>query len=322
MSKHNHDKTKNNVRIHEDAQEFSKLSFKKYKKKYGSDYDRKKECETGYYLYLFDLLPRTIEFVVKYGYIDNPEIQETKNGIYAKIVDEDFVKYLKKEIKGDNKIENIKWMPIIISDILKQTNKQNTEMLASDPNAKIYDMSDLVELSQLILKKRLKKFNKLAVDSNLAFDVLSVIPTDSVMNSSQNYRIATFMSVLYEHAKTEAIPFKSIMEILVGEEYYPIFIIFTLLERKEKFGQLNDSQKAFYLEVTNWIFDTMENQLSKEQLNEIIRVYINARKRDDAKNTDTNRRYQLSSLVEADFPKITAVVKRFISNDSSVQKYL
>ena len=322
MSKHNHDKTKNNVRIHEDAREFSKLSLKKYKKKYGSDYDRKKECETGYYLYLFDLLPRTIEFVVKYGYIDNPEIQETKNGIYAKIVDEDFVKYLKKEIKGDNKIENIKWMPIIISDILKQTNKQNTEMLASDPNAKIYDMSDLVELSQLILKKRLKKFNKLAVDSNLAFDVLSVIPTDSVMNSSQNYRIATFMSVLYEHAKTEAIPFKSIMEILVGEEYYPIFIIFTLLERKEKFGQLNDSQKAFYLEVTNWIFDTMENQLSKEQLNEIIRVYINARKRDDAKNTDTNRRYQLSSLVEADFPKITAVVKRFISNDSSVQKYL
>lgn len=322
MSKNSHDNNKNNVRIHEDAKEFSKLSFKKYKKKYGSDYDRKKECQTGFYLYLFDLLPRTIEFCVKYGYINDPEIQEVKNGIYAKIVDEDFVKYLKKEIKGGNKIENIKWMPIIISDILKQTNKQNTEMLAQDPNAKIYDMSDLVELSQIILKKKLKKFNKFAIENNIAFDILSVIPTDNVLNSSQNYRIATFMSVLYEHAKTEAIPFKSIMEVLVGDEYYPIFIIFTLLERKEKFGQLNDSQKAFYLEVTNWIFDTMENQLSKEQLNEIIRVYINARKRDDSKGTDTNRRYQLSSLVETDFPKITSVVKKFISNDAGVAKYL
>lgn len=321
MSKHNHDNNKNNVRIHEDAREFSKLTFKKYKKKYGSDYDRKKECQTGFYLYLFDLLPRTIEFSVKYGYIQDPEIQEVKNGIYAKIVDEDFVKYLKKEIKGDNKIDNIKWMPIIISDILKQTNKQNTEMLAQDPNAKIYDMSDLVELSQMILKKKIKKFNKVGIDNNLAFDVLSVIPTDNVLNSSQNYRIASFMTVLYEHAKTEAIPFKSIMELLVGEEYYPIFITFSLLERKEKFGQLNDSQKAFYLEVTNWIFDTMENRLSKEQLNEIIRVYINARKRDDSKNSDTNRRYQLSSLVEADFPKISAVVKKF-STDGNNAKYL
>ena len=169
MSKNSHDNNKNNVRIHEDAKEFSKLSFKKYKKKYGSDYDRKKECQTGFYLYLFDLLPRTIEFCVKYGYINDPEIQEVKNGIYAKIVDEDFVKYLKKEIKGGNKIENIKWMPIIISDILKQTNKQNTEMLAQDPNAKIYDMSDLVELSQIILKKKLKKFNKFAIENNIEY---------------------------------------------------------------------------------------------------------------------------------------------------------
>lgn len=321
MSKHN-DNRNNKVQIHEDAREFSKLSFKKYKKKYGSDYDRKKDCQTGYFLYLCDLLPRTIEFAVKYGYIDNPEIQETKNGIYSKIVDEDFVKALKKEIKGGNKIENIKWLPIIINDILHQTNRQNMQLLAEDPNAKLYDMSDLVELSQLILKKKLKKFNKAAIDNNLAFDILSVIPTDVVLNSSQNYRIATFMGVLYEHAKTEAVPFKSIMEIIAGEEYYPIFIIFALLERKEKFGQLNDSQKALYLEITNWLFDIMENRLSKEQLNEVIKVYINARKRDDAKNIDTNRRYQLSSLVEADFPKITSIVKKFISNDSGVSKYL
>lgn len=313
---------KDQVRIHDDAREFAKLSFKKYRKKYGNDYDKKKECETGFFLYLIDLLPRTIEFVVKYGYIQNPEVQETKNGIYCKLVDEDFIKILKKEVKGGNRIENIKWLPIIIKDILQQTNKQNTELLAEDPNAKIYDMSDLVELSQLILKKKLKKFNKAAINGNLAFDVLSVIPNESVLGSSQNYRIHMFLNTLYEHAKTETIPFKQIMELIVGEEYYPIFIVFALLERKEKFGQLNDSQKAFYLDVTNWVFDVMENHLSKEQLVETINTYARARKRDDARGNDANRRYHLASLVETDYPKITSVVKKIIANDDSMSKYL
>ena len=63
------------VKINADAKEFASATFKKYKKHNGDYYDSKKELKESYNLYLVDLLPATIEFVVKYGHIKNEEIQ-------------------------------------------------------------------------------------------------------------------------------------------------------------------------------------------------------------------------------------------------------
>lgn len=308
------------VRINDDAKEFAKLTLKKYKKKNDGYFDSKKELKESYMLHLVDILPGTIEFVVKYGYIDDETVQETKEAIYAKLVDEKFVKVLKKEIKNDNKIDNIKLLPIIIKDILLAAEKQNATMLAQDPNAKVYDMSDLIELSQMILKKKLKKMEKAGVDSNIAFDVLSIIPTTDVLSSSQNYRIHMFYEALYEHSKSKVIPFEEIIDIIVGEEYYPIFIAFALLERKEKFGKLTDNQKSFYLAVSTWCFNTME-QLSKDEIEAILKTYVSSRKKDESQGRDSNRRYALGSLSETDYPRIIKTINRMISENDSIRKY-
>ena len=322
--KENRENNNNNggVRIHEDALDFAKITFKKYKKKYADDYDSKKEVKAGFYMFLTDLLPKSIEFVVKYGYIKQDEVQETKDGIFSKLSDEGFVKFLKKLIKDGEKIENIKILPIVIKEIVEAANKFNTEELAKNPNATIVDVSDLIELSQLILKKKLKKFEKEGVDQALAFDCLSVIPKDDVLTSSQNYRIHMLMDTLYEHAKSKTVPFATIMEILVGEEFYPMFTVFALLERKEKFGTLTDAQKVLYLDISNWVFNTMEKELSKEQIQEVVNTYIRSRRRDESQNKDGNRRYALSTLSETDYPRISSFIKKLIANDDSLQKYL
>lgn len=311
------------VRIHDDALDFAKVTFKKYKKKYSDGYDSKKEVKAGYNMFLIDRLPRTIEFVVKYGYIKQEEVQETKEAIFAKLTDEGFIKFLKKMIKDGEKIENIKMMPIVIKEIVLAADKYNTEELAKDPNATtIVDVTDLIELSQLIMKKKLKKFENEGVDATLAFDALSVIPKDSVLESSQNYRIHMLMDVLYEHAKSKTVPFASIMNILVGEEFYPMFTVFALLERKEKFGTLTDSQKVLYLDISNWVFNIMEKDLSKDQLQEVVNTYIRSRRRDDSQGKDGNRRYALSTLSETDYPRISSFIKKLIANDESLAKYL
>lgn len=325
--KHNNENRENNgnyngVRIHDDVLDFAKITFKKYKKKYADDYDSKKEIKAGYHIFLTDLLPKSIEFVVKYGHIKQDEVKETKDGIFSKLTDEDYVKFLKKLIKDGEKIENIKILPIVIKEIVEATNKYNTELLANNPNAEIADVSDIIELSQLIMKKKLKKFEKEGVDTALAFDILSVIPKDDVLESSQNYRIHMLMEVLYEHAKSKTIPFATIMDIIVGEEFYPIFTVFALLERKEKFGALTDAQKTLYLDISNWVFNTMEKDLSKDQLSEVINSYIRARRRDESQNKDGNRRYALSTLSETDYPRISAFIKKLIANDDTLQKYL
>ena len=310
------------IHIPEDVKEFAKADFKKFTKRNSDYYDSKKELKQGYYLYLVDLFPPVIEFIVKYGYINNDDVQQVKNRALAKINDMDFIKVVKKTIKRGDDIENIKLLPIIIKEILIEAKKRNDAILAENPNGKIYDMSDLTELSYLILKKKMKKFEKAGISTSLAFDVLSIIPCKEALKSSHMYRIHALYDTLYEHAKTAQIDFDKLIDLAVDEDYHLACISFALLERKEKFSKLTDSQKTLYLAITNWCFNTMEKKLKKQEVYELINVYVRARIRDDKNGRDSNRRYSLSSLSEEDYPRIATVVKRIIADDDSVKKYL
>ena len=147
---------KNNERkfkINEDAKSFAKASFKRFKKQNRGYYDSKSELKDGYAAYLLERFPGAIDFCVKYGHIPDDEVQEAKNAIYTKINDPAFIKLIKKEIKHDNEIENIKLFPIIAKEILAECKKVNDELIANDPNARTYDVSDVSELSQMIMEK-------------------------------------------------------------------------------------------------------------------------------------------------------------------------
>lgn len=321
---HNKNRNKNNNgndrRINQDALDFAKATFKKFKKE-NDWFDSKKELKNGYFTYLTDLLPKTLEWVVKSGHFKEEDTQQTKNSVYQKIVDPDFIKFLKKEIKNDNKIENIKLMPIIIKDIVEQANKENAKNLELDPNAKVYDLTDLVELSLLILKKKIKKMKKAGIDAKLAFDIASIIPTESVLKYSHIYRVNSFYTCLYEHAKTEDIPYDAIMDSVIDEEYYPTFITFDLLEKKDRFSKLTEKQQELYVAISNWCFATME-KLSKDDINAIIQTYVSSRKKEDANGKDSRRRYSLTSLSENDYPKIVKVIRNYIVENPEAEKYL
>ena len=312
----------NGVKINEDARNFANVTLKKYKKKNDDCFDSKKELKKSYYQYLIDLLPETIKFVIKYGYIQKEDVQETKNAIYTKVNDPDFVKILKKELKNDNKVDNIKLLPIMIKEILGEAKRCNDELIANDPNAKTYDMSDMIELSQIILKKKLKKAEKAGINSSLAFDVFSIIPCKEALEGSQFYRIRSFYDCIYEHAKSKAVPFEDLINIVVGEEYFSVFITFALLERKEKFTKLTDSQKTLYLDISNWCFKVMEKDLSKEEIEKVIKLFISSRKKDESQQKDGNRRYALAQLSADDYPRINKVISKMISSDESIKKYL
>ena len=347
MSKHNKDRdfdnrdrnhNRNNdsrSRFNPDVLEFARWTedpkstmndaIKKYRKKSDDFYDSKKEAKIGYYEYLTDRLPETIEFLLREGYKgeknNDKEVSNLVRAIYIKLVDEDYVKYLKKKVKDDKKIPNIKLYPIVIKNIMESADKANRSNLSKDKNAPVFDLADMAELSITIMKKKIKKMKKEGIDAKLAFDVLSCIPCDECFKYSQGFRISSFYSTLYEHAKNELIPFAEIMSSMVDEESYPTFIIFALLERKEKFGSLNEGQKKLYLSISNWCFDSMES-MRGDDLKDLIESYISARKRDEKNGRDSVRRYSLSSLSETDYPKISKVVRGFIADDDSVKKYL
>ena len=307
--------------IKESVETFAKMDKKKYKKKHKDFFESKKEREKAYYADLLDVLPEAIEFCIKYGHINRPEVQDTKFGIYRNIQDPGFVKLLKKEVKNDNDIENIKLLPIIIKEILLEAAKANAKILAENPNEKPYDMTDLQELSVMVMKKRMKKLIKKGVSEALAFDILSIIPCKDALKTSQFYRIHAFYDTLYEHAKGAAIPFGEIVPVVFDEEYCSALIVFALLERKEKFSKLTDAQKSLYLDITSWCLSVMD-KMSKTEIEGIIKTYISGRKKDEAQGKDSNRRYALSSLNEDDYPKIHKVVTAMIAADANIKKYL
>lgn len=317
----NKNDNKREFKIPADATELAKLTFKKFKK-HNDDgfYENKKELKRAYYSQIVDLLPDSIALVIKYGHME--PVQETKEKIYEKIIDPGFIKYLKKEIKNGLEFSNLELIPSIIYGILGEA-RQSVE--ASEEGGSVeenFNVQDLKELSEIILKKKLKKMSKEGIDETVAFDVLSVIPNPTILRKSQYYHIRNLFMVLYEHAKTKDINFEKIIKIVLkdSDEYVKSVITFALLERKEKIGNFNDSQKKLFNDITEYCFKTME-KMKGEGIRTILCEYVNARKRDEHQNKDTNRRYFISSLPESDYPKIMKVVSRLVSENESMKKY-
>lgn len=325
-NKNHSDNVNNNgqkkVRISEDARDFAKLDLKKFKKKEGEYYDSKKELKRAYYSRLVDDLPEAIDFVVTSGYKEreNDEVREIKNEILRKIAEEKFVKYLTSCIKDGEEIDNIKMLPIILAEILERANKENASLKANDPNAEIYVMTDVMELSKLITKKKRKKLLEEGVDEKLVFDLLSVIPTEKVLKKSTNYRIRTLLNVLYNHAARTTVDVDKIMKVLIPQECETAVILFALLERRRKSSALpSDAQRALYNSITEWCFKHLE-EADKSDIYGVLTRYINSRREEGSH--DAERRYDFTLISENEYPKIAKIVKKIMDTTEDAEKYL
>ena len=306
-------------RIPEDVKLFASLTEKKYMKKYADDYSSKKEKRKAYYEMLIGELPEVIKLLVYYSQVK--EVQEIKHDIYERLFDKKLINKITQLVDEDmDEIENILLFPIVIYDVIKEAAIQHAKEKAEDPEAKDFDLSDLISLSNKILRKKMKKLEKNGISKELAFDCLSVVPSTKVLEKGI-YRMRILMNVLYTHAKTEEIKIEPIMKYVVTSNYYSVIIAYLLLERKSEYVNLDDKQKEFFNKVTDWVFNTME-EMDKNEIKQILVSYFNTRKSDKAKNKDSNRRFFLSSLPENEFPNITKVIAKLKDVDSSIEEFL
>lgn len=305
-----------------DVYAFAGSTFKEYKKQYKKkEKISKKECKKYYFKALMQCFPAAVDWCLRHGYKNNDAIARMRDDIYMKIVDEDFIARLTKKVKAGETYRNLEFFPMIIREVLITSATLNKQALEKDPKAEVFELDDMYALSKLIMDKRMKRLMKAGISEDLAFNALSVIPNDAAFQYSPNYRINQFYNSLYECAKGTDVPFAKLMEVMFDEKRFTSFIVFALLERKEKFGTLTDNQKKLYLDITNWVFSYLETS-SRSDIEYILTAYVKGRKNDDARGKDCNRRYALSSLSEQTYPHIVAVLKNMMMNDSSVSKYL
>ena len=301
------------------AERLAEANFKKFKKKNGDVFESKKKMKKAYYETLCDYLPDSVDFIVKYGY--NKENQEIKEGIYQKLLDEDFGKAIEKGSEDDkNFLEDLSLLPIVIRDMNIIAKKQAAEDSEAEGRIVEYPMDDLIEISQKILKKKIKKLTKAGVDEDVAFDILSIIPSDDCLENGFNYRIRLFMNTLYEHAKNKAIDFGKVVTYIFPENYAKQIVLFCLLERKSKFNNFNENKQKLFIQINEWVFSVME-EMDKEDIENIIKVYVDTRKRDASNNRDENRRYFLKSLPDTEFPRVRKVIDHMLEMDGDLEKF-
>lgn len=301
---------------------FANKTWKKYWKENKDVFDSKKDGLKEFCLYLQDMMPDVVEFLIRYGHINNEEVKQVKNDCFAKIINEDFIKYLGKRIKKDEDYaKELKMFPILVREIGMAAEQENQKALAQNPQAAVYDMSDLYEISKKLMKKQMKKMMEIGISEEMAFDLLSLIPSPKAMQYSPVYRIRNLFNSLYEWSKSKAVPFKDIMNIIVKEEQYTNFIVFALLEKREVLSNMSDAQKNLYTDITTWCVETMEG-MNPHDITEIINAYIKARNRDESNGKDCARRYNLGVLTAEDYPHINAVITRMVAENGDIQKYL
>lgn len=316
----------NKTRIPDEVKEFGKAKWKKYKKENKEYFDSKKELKLGYYDTLAYNLQYVIDFLVQKKHLPNEEIQEIKNKCYAQIAGEQgegFVKYLTKALKDGelDDMSNLEYLPILLYDMIAEINTQNRIAKSKNPEAPQYDASDLYELSELILNKRLKKMEKKGIDPNLAFDILSVIPTPSAMKYSPYFRIKSIFELMYQHAYKAQVDFGKVIKVALKDEYTEYVINYALQERKEKYEKFNDTQRLLFNDISEWVFNTLED-MDGSLIKETLKTYVKTRKRDAGQGKDGNRRYFLSSLPETMYPHICKAVDAIKSSDPEAEKYL
>lgn len=325
MSGNNKDRNNNrNHKIPEGVMEFAKYDFDKFKKKNKEYFDSKKEMRKDYFSTLAYDLSEVIDWVLRFGHIQQPAIQETKAACYEKLAGVNgprFIKYLIDSIKdyGIEGMENYQYLPIILHEIIADIMKFN---MSHDESERLENPDELFELSNLIMKKRLKKAKKKELGENISFDLLSIMPVPEAIKYGAFFRVRSVFDILYKYAEDDPkVDFEKAIKLLFDEVDYSVVVGYALQERKDKIKTFTETQKKLFNDMTEWTLNTLED-MRDDDIQDILENYIKVRKRDAAANKDCNRRYYISSLPQSMYPRIVKVVGRIKAKDNEAEKYL
>ena len=309
--------------VFNDAEIFATCDFKKFykKNKKKSGWDSKKEAKKEFFDLLMEKFPTVVYWMLREGFKRDQKTRDIADGILDKFADKDFVKRLTKKVQKGEDYRNLELFPIFLREAIKRTSQKNAKLRSEGKTDEMVKLDIYYDLVDELVGKKIKKLVRAGVNEDIARNLREIIPCENALRYSTSFRIKEVFDVLYDAAKTMEIPFDTIVKHVIPKEYWTDLIVISLLEKKEFYGSLNDSQKKFYVDVTNWIFKTM-NEMETSDIQEILRLYVAGRKRDDANGRDCNRRYSLSTLGENEYKNIVTCIKAMIVKDPTIEKFM
>lgn len=266
---------------------------------------------------------------------ENPENKKTnkvKKGVDNIISNPGVMKQVAKLYRRHpENYQNMMFLPNMIMNTILY---YNSESITDEEKeiGKAMDTEGLIEFCEKILKKEIKRYRKMGLSDEVAFQMATVIPTTKLFkNSRQWYK--KLITQLYEIAEHEEVDIDEVLKAVskidkkksVKKKDFleGFFTEFIMQKSTNKSAKFNETQKELHdglIERTLVYLDS----LKPRQLREILKQYIKRRKNAENYKNDSKRVIKFTDHANSNSPYTTIkkVVSDLIADNANNELYL
>ena len=263
---------------------------------------------------------------------DHKKSEKVKVGIENIISNAKVMKRVAKLYRKDSdSFKNLIFLPNMIMNTLIYYASDNI----SDEEKEIgksLDTDALVEFCESILKKEIKRYKKMGLDPDIAYQMATIIPTAKLFkNSHQWYR--QLIQTMYEIAAKDEVDIDKILKSVckidkkksISKKDFldGFFSTFILQKNSNKNAKFNEYQKDLHEGLIERTLVYM-NDLKSRKLREMLKNYIKTRKKAESYKNDSKRVIKFTDHANSNSPyeNIKKVVQELIADNSNNELYL
>ena len=298
-----------------------KREKKKAKKRLMEDY-----CESS-----LIGLNKAVKILTEHPDCENSE--KIKEGIENIILNPEIIKEIAKLYKKNtDQYNNLIYLPNMIMNTLSYY--ENDANLTEDEKKlkASLDPETLVNFCEKILKKQIKRYIKLGLDSEIAYHIATIIPSAKLFKINQQW-YKKLIRALYDLAENKDIDVQEILKAICRidkdeviskkemlREFYSEFILQKYTNKQAKF---TDKQKELHEGLIENALRYIDD-LKLSRIRDILRHYIKTRKKAEEFKNDSKRIIKFVDHANSNSPygNIKKVVQDLIAENSSNEVYL
>ena len=263
---------------------------------------------------------------------DNKKILKVKDGVDNILCNPEVMKRVAKLYRENPKnYPNLIYLPHMIMNTLVYYS-QETISEEEKAVAQSLDTEGLIEFCEKILKDQIKRYRKLGVADEVAYQLATVIPTTKLLKNSRQWYKKLIQS-LYMIAEKDEVDVDVILaavakvdkdKVMSKKDFLEgFFSEFILTKSSNKNHSFNDSQKSLHetlIEKTLEYLDTAKGRKTRE----ILKTYIKRRKTAESYKNDTKRVIKFIDHAHSNssYTNLKSVVQELIADNSSNELYL
>ena len=309
---------KNNIRI-------SGKGMSKGEKKHA-----KKRLNDAYAENAINGLNKAVKILAEHS--EGKKVDKVKEGVDNIISNHDVMKRVAKMYgKNPDHYNNMIFLPNMIMTTIAY---YSSDAISEDEKAvaESMDKEALATFCEKILKKTIKRYKKLGLDDEIAFQLAAVVPTAKLFKNNRKW-YKKFIQQLYDMATVSEVDIDTILmavtkidkdKVISKKEFLEGFFSEFILQRAtNKTHAFTDNQKDLHEALIERTLVYL-NDLKSRQLKDVLKQYIKRRKTSEEYKNDTKRVIKFIDHANSNssYTNIKAVVQELIADNSNNELYL